>query len=238
MGNERVNILYKFYNKDKELLYVGITNSPDKRFYIHSMDKEWFSEVYAVMCSKEMTRNEIRIYEIYTIAKEKPKYNIDFADGGEVLFDLPILTFKEYTEFTIHHKKNIVEKFIRLYLNGKNYEYIAEKTGQTIDYVKESIDKAYEDERSKLNDYIRNKINKKIFNEDRQEITKFLSNLCILGHGINYRSNSLKPSTIQNIIDKCGLDYIITKSKRETSNKLNKMNMRYIIIKNKLKEND
>ena len=233
MGNERVNVLYKFYNKDEELLYIGITNSPDKRFYIHSMDKEWFNEVDKVMCSDKMTRNEVSIYEIYTIMAEHPKYNVEYTDGGSIRFSLPELSFTEYTDFKVYKPKSFVEKFIRWYLNGESFEEIAEKTGNTVEYVELLISKEYDLEKEELKSYLDTIIGKRLFLEDRNELTSFITNLKLCSNGIDYRTKVIKSSTLQNIINSLDLNYIISPTKRERSSKSDKEGKSYIVISNK-----
>jgi predicted GIY-YIG superfamily endonuclease len=38
-------VLYRFFDQDDNLLYVGITNSPWTRFNQHRSDKSWFFEI-------------------------------------------------------------------------------------------------------------------------------------------------------------------------------------------------
>jgi len=90
------NLIYKFYNSDNELLYVGITNNIKMRLKQHKQDKYWFKEVNKVFTSDKVTRNEAHIYEVYYIANYSPKYNIDFSKGGTINLNFPVLHFKEY----------------------------------------------------------------------------------------------------------------------------------------------
>ena len=93
---ENNNLVYKFYNVNNELLYVGITNSMKLRLRQHKQDKFWANEIKKICVSDKMTRNEAHIYEIYYIANENPLYNVDHTNGGKVSFIMGELLFKEY----------------------------------------------------------------------------------------------------------------------------------------------
>ena len=87
-------IVYKFYNCNNELLYVGITNDLKHRINQHK-NKEWYSEISQILTSNNFTKNEAHIYEIFFIANDNPKYNINHIKGGCVNFILPEIKFKK-----------------------------------------------------------------------------------------------------------------------------------------------
>ena len=68
-GHDKINMkkhmIYKFYNKNDQLLYIGITNNIRKRLHLHKQKKEWFNEISKILVSEKLSRNEAYIYEIF-----------------------------------------------------------------------------------------------------------------------------------------------------------------------------
>jgi len=75
--------LYRFFNANHELLYVGITNNPFNRFSGHSKDKNWFSEIAYSTFEHYPNRLAVDKAETAAIKSEKPKYNKAKVDGFE-----------------------------------------------------------------------------------------------------------------------------------------------------------
>ncbi len=69
-------VLYRFFDAEDALLYVGITNSPQGRYNQHRGDKRWFKDVVRSTMEHFKTREELEAAEIIAIQTEKPKYNI------------------------------------------------------------------------------------------------------------------------------------------------------------------
>ena len=67
--------LYRFYNENDELIYVGITNTWYQRFHQHEKKSGWFSEAVKVTFEKYPDRESVELAESYIIKLEKPKYN-------------------------------------------------------------------------------------------------------------------------------------------------------------------
>ncbi len=67
--------LYRMFNSDNELLYVGITNNLFGRFAGHSDDKEWFDEIAYATFEHHANRYEVDKAETLAIQLENPKYN-------------------------------------------------------------------------------------------------------------------------------------------------------------------
>lgn len=74
-------ILYRYFDIDGNLLYVGITKDQSKRFSSHNRKAEWMPQ--AVQCTLEHfeTRAEAKAAETFAIQNEKPLYNI--AETGK-----------------------------------------------------------------------------------------------------------------------------------------------------------
>lgn len=67
--------LYRYYNSDDELLYVGITGGGSKRQAQHSRKSAWFSEVKYAHFEHFDTRDEASQAELRAIYIEQPKHN-------------------------------------------------------------------------------------------------------------------------------------------------------------------
>ena len=68
--------LYRHFNADGELLYVGITNNLGKRIKDHSKLSAWFEDIGNITVEKFDTREEVLERERQAIISEKAKYNI------------------------------------------------------------------------------------------------------------------------------------------------------------------
>ena len=134
---ENNNLIYKFYNLNNELLYVGITNSMKLRLRQHKQDKPWANEIKKICVSDKMTRNEAHIYEIYYIANENPVYNVDHTNGGKVSFIMDELLFKEYKKEK--RKKISVDIVLGMYNSGKTIEDIAAELKYSPEYITQNL---------------------------------------------------------------------------------------------------
>jgi len=68
--------LYRFFNAAGELLYVGITANPGRRFGEHSADKLWWDTVANVTIETFSNGLELRRAEKRAIENERPKHNV------------------------------------------------------------------------------------------------------------------------------------------------------------------
>lgn len=71
-----VHVLYRMFDKDDRLLYVGLTKNPPGRFKSHSDTKSWWHEVAQIGIEHFISREELVAAEIVAIKSEKPVYNI------------------------------------------------------------------------------------------------------------------------------------------------------------------
>lgn len=67
--------LYRHYDKDGVLLYVGISLCQAMRLNQHSYDAEWFADIANVTLEQFPTRQEAEQAEIKAIQSEKPLHN-------------------------------------------------------------------------------------------------------------------------------------------------------------------
>lgn len=68
--------LYRFWDHNDNLLYVGITISPENRWKQHSKDKPWWSEVARITIEEHPNRKAVLNAERSAIIAENPRYNV------------------------------------------------------------------------------------------------------------------------------------------------------------------
>lgn len=69
-------VLYRFFDADGTLLYVGITNHPWRRFAQHAAEKPWWHEVDDIEFeSFPGPRHVAEAEEAVAIWEEQPRYN-------------------------------------------------------------------------------------------------------------------------------------------------------------------
>ena len=67
---DKPTVLYRLWDKDDNLLYIGISFGPIKRLKEHGVDKPWFSEITAITLEHLTTRTDASEKEIKAIKKE------------------------------------------------------------------------------------------------------------------------------------------------------------------------
>lgn len=77
--------LYRFFNADGELLYVGISLNPGHRWGQHRADKPWWIEVATITVEAHRGRAEVLEAEREAIKRERPRYNLthNYSRGGQ-----------------------------------------------------------------------------------------------------------------------------------------------------------
>lgn len=68
--------LYRLYDGDGDLLYVGIAGNPGRRFEQHRKDKPWWRSVAITRLEHFDTREEAMAAELEAIRAENPRHNI------------------------------------------------------------------------------------------------------------------------------------------------------------------
>ncbi|MEU1663602.1 GIY-YIG nuclease family protein [Streptomyces sparsogenes] len=68
--------LYRLRNQDGELLYVGITDNPERRWKDHAKDKTWWPEVASRSIEWFPNRGHALAAEGKAIRSERPRHNI------------------------------------------------------------------------------------------------------------------------------------------------------------------
>jgi predicted GIY-YIG superfamily endonuclease len=102
--------LYRHFDKDDTLLYIGVSLNPFKRLNDHKKQSSWFAKISNVTVDKYPNREEVLKAERHAIITEKPLYNIRHKNGclekkqPEVVEPLEELTYYEQS------KKQILKK--------------------------------------------------------------------------------------------------------------------------------
>ena len=68
--------LYRFYDQNDQLLYVGITKFFEPRLKQHYKNADWFFQTASVKLEHYQTRQDVEKAESVAIKTEKPIYNI------------------------------------------------------------------------------------------------------------------------------------------------------------------
>jgi predicted GIY-YIG superfamily endonuclease len=76
MSQEQTHALYRFFDAGGDLLYVGITNDPGRRWGRHANDKPWWHEVDHIEIERYPDRESVLAAEQKATKEERPKYNV------------------------------------------------------------------------------------------------------------------------------------------------------------------
>jgi len=68
--------LYRFYGDTGQLLYIGITNDPGRRFSQHSATKTWWRAVRGISLDWHSSRQDALAAETRAIEVERPLMNV------------------------------------------------------------------------------------------------------------------------------------------------------------------
>lgn len=107
--------LYRYYDKDDNLLYVGMSSNALRRVKEHQKDKEWYWDIAKITIENFNMHYELVQAEKEAIAKEQPRYNItpyEVKEGKVVwVFDKQkewgLNDGKGKQSETVHRSKNI-----------------------------------------------------------------------------------------------------------------------------------
>ncbi|WP_132120963.1 GIY-YIG nuclease family protein [Actinocrispum wychmicini] len=68
--------LYRMFDRDGRLLYVGITLDVSQRFKEHRAGKSWWTEASTITLERHGTRQDVEAAEAAAIVNEQPLYNV------------------------------------------------------------------------------------------------------------------------------------------------------------------
>ncbi|MBP2581890.1 hypothetical protein J3A78_002368 [Streptomyces sp. PvR006] len=72
--------LYRLFDADGALLYVGIANNPRTRWSSHAGEKRWWGDVSRKTLEWFATREEAESAEVAAIVGERPRYNVTHSE--------------------------------------------------------------------------------------------------------------------------------------------------------------
>ena len=79
--SRKVNALYRIFDADDELLYVGITNNPRGRAMDHVRLKPWARRISYITFEHFRSRDELVAAERKAVAGECPTFNVAHNRG-------------------------------------------------------------------------------------------------------------------------------------------------------------
>jgi len=80
--------LYRMYDANDVLLYVGITSRGARRFAEHAADKPWWRHVDRIDLEHHRTREQVENAERIAIASERPLHNVVGVVAGQRAYAL------------------------------------------------------------------------------------------------------------------------------------------------------
>lgn len=83
-GGQMTTFLYRFFDGDGQLLYVGISYHLERRLDSHRYAKPW-ARIARIELEQFATRAEAATAERRAIETEKPEWNVIFASGTPLL---------------------------------------------------------------------------------------------------------------------------------------------------------
>lgn len=95
--------VYRFLDEKEKIIYIGRTENLNDRltkqhFTIRGhLSQECYKEVKKVEVAELRSRSEMKMYEIYFINKNNPKYNVIDNKQDEFQFQLPDVEWVEFT---------------------------------------------------------------------------------------------------------------------------------------------
>jgi hypothetical protein len=106
--------LYRHFDKEGILLYVGISYNALTRLNQHKRTALWFKDIVNVTIEQFETRKEVEEAELIAIRTEKPKYNIQ----GVVNISAEGVALKKWRrpKYVIKGKRFLSSQYIPLYL--------------------------------------------------------------------------------------------------------------------------
>lgn len=91
-------ILYRQYDSDDNLLYIGISLTVFERISQHKVQSEWFHRICKITLERFKSREQLCKAEKAAIRKEKPLFNKHFSESNRIKTK-PVLNVTKAAEY-------------------------------------------------------------------------------------------------------------------------------------------
>lgn len=91
------NILYRHYDENGTLLYIGVSTSFFERLSQHKCHSTWFNQIQTMTLERFSTKVEMLKAEKKAIKKEKPVHNVHYSDVEKIIPN-PVLKISQVAE--------------------------------------------------------------------------------------------------------------------------------------------
>jgi hypothetical protein len=166
------NAVYRFLNKEGNILYIGKATVLEDRMKNHEhLDEKCYNAIDKIEYIELDNSDEMSIYERYLINIYSPKYNISYNNSSTFCFELPKKTWKNYPG-------KVLKKELKS--NERRLSGLIKKHRENKDYIIRSnkkwlvISKEKGDERKKRFEEIHNNM---FILKDSEENKIFLINI-------------------------------------------------------------
>lgn len=144
--------VYRFINKDNEIIYVGKTNCMESRMYQHRNNKmPFYKEYYKIEYITFEKENEQSFYEILMINKFNPKYNIkDKYNTSFNIEDIKENDWKIYDEIKLYTDEEMSQIYnYYTKMTGRHQGHFKRMMKEKIKYARDDIEKSIRSENYK-----------------------------------------------------------------------------------------
>jgi predicted GIY-YIG superfamily endonuclease len=124
--------LYRWFDSEGTLLYVGVSGSIHKRVKQHEKTAEWINQAAFMTVQWFATRNDVESAERYAIENEGPLHNKTFATFGKD----PLQITPPNSEYQIKHYKRMSEFYK---IQDDRQQLLESRYKQEVDYWRESF---------------------------------------------------------------------------------------------------
>lgn len=227
MDDKVKNLIVMAYDKVTFIQEIGrkrirIDNAENINLYIPTFSSNNFQKLldYTYIPkfnSIDMFKEDIELF--------KRQYNNDLDKSYKDLFyldDKNEWKLNPLGKYRLEKDIEFTEKIIDKFKKDKKFAYIKEQLSwlglegcfNELDLIEDVVDN---EEVIKLEEYLENKINKRLYEKEQQEISDLIiKELITIGNKIDYRTQKLKPSTIESLLrEELELPYAVSKPKRE-----------------------
>jgi len=130
--------LYRAFDNQNQLLYIGISGKWSERLHAHEKTSEWMEQTETVKIEKFSDRASVEQAEVNAIQAERPIYNRDFNSAYESVMDhFQKLKFWAYYDAPVDDCHKSLLEMMRLSLRHLPVNY-ASKPARYIAFVFEN----------------------------------------------------------------------------------------------------